>query len=100
MCEMLGEKQPRLAVLIGMMPNPSGHKSYDDKYDYHYFDEAFTTPGNEALKDLRDAANDCPACILAAIRLSGIPVPVVSDFNWTNEMKNVFDEINNADTYE
>lgn len=92
-CKMLKEIQPPLETLVAVLPSPQGQELHDEKYDYDYFPESFTTSCNEALKGLRDAANDCPACILAAIRLSGIPVPVVSDFDLTKEMKVVFDEL-------
>lgn len=44
---------------------------------------------NKCLKWLREACDNCPACILAAIRQRGIPVPMVTDFDWTDEMKAV-----------
>ena len=97
MCTMLGETQPPLEALVAMLPSPKGQETYNEEFDYHYFPEAFTAQCNEALKSLRNAANDCPACILAAIRLSGIPVPVVSDFDWTKQMEGVFDELKEQD---
>ncbi len=92
-CAMLEETQSPLEALVAMLPSPKGQEAWNEEFDYHYFAEAFTTQCNKALKGLRNAANDCPACILAAIRLSGIPVAVMSDFDWAKEMKNIFDEI-------
>ena len=45
---------------------------------------------------LRDATNNCPACIMAALRQSNIPVPMVDSFNFTDEMASIWADINNA----
>ncbi len=49
---------------------------------------------NAALPALREATENCPACILAALRQRGIPVPSVNGFNFTEEMKSVWSDIN------
>ena len=100
MCRMLEETQPPLASLIEMLPDPKGHERYDEDFNTRHFADAFTNSCNESLKGLRDAANDCPACILAAIRLSGVPVDVVSDFSYAAEMKTIFDEMRELDRAE
>ena len=46
------------------------------------------------LPVLREAANNCPACMMAAMRLSGNPVPVFSGFHFKNEMQALFTEAN------
>lgn len=45
-----------------------------------------------ALPKLREATDNCPACILAALRQKGITVPMVEGFDFTAEMKRVFAE--------
>ena len=63
---------------------------------YDFLTELLTNEANAVLPQVRDAANNCPACILASIRQAGIPVPMVTGFDWTNEMKAVWDEFNAA----
>lgn len=44
-----------------------------------------------ALPTLREAADGCPACMLAAIRQAGVPVPLVDGFDFKKEMAEVLD---------
>ena len=48
---------------------------------------------NTAYKALREAAADCPACILASLRQSDTVIP---EFNFATEMKEVWDVVNDA----
>ncbi len=41
------------------------------------------------LPSFRIAAGNCPACMLAALRIKKIPVPMVDDFDFASEMKSV-----------
>jgi hypothetical protein len=54
---------------------------------------------NAALPALREATDNCPACIMAAIRQAGINIPIASDFHFAEEVKTFWDKINeeNAD---
>ena len=49
-----------------------------------------------AVGELRNATGDCPACMMAALRQKGIPVPSIEGFNFTREMKQIFSDINDA----
>ena len=51
---------------------------------------------NNALPKLRDACGNCPACILAALRQKGIPVPLATGFNFTQEMQSLWADINES----
>lgn len=49
------------------------------------------------VSELRTAAGECPACMLAAIRQCGIVSAVTNDlFNYKNEMKDFWDLYNDA----
>lgn len=65
------------------------------------FSDELTEAANAALPSLRNACDNCPACTFAAIRQAGIPVLLVTDFHWTNEMDAVWAEVNkqNAEHY-
>jgi len=49
---------------------------------------------NAMIPKLRDATENCPMCMLAALRQSGIPVPAATAFNYKNELQGIWNEIN------
>jgi len=60
---------------------------------------SYGTLGKEVEKHmpkLRELTENCPACIMAALRQAGIPVPMVESFNFTKEMKSIWADINDA----
>ena len=80
-----------VAGRVALLPDPAPfvlHKGSDPVYS-----EELTAAANAALQSLRLECEDCPACILAAIRQSGIPVWMVSDFDYRSEMENVWQEV-------
>lgn len=100
-CRMItGEVQPRRPVkeLVAILP----------KHPRSYYEGAqdedgtiFPHPNAEsevanALVELRKAYNDCPACIMAALRQAGIPVHCAKGFDFKKEMQSIWDDINNA----
>lgn len=46
--------------------------------------------------NLFGAAQQCPACEMAALRQSGIPCPAVTGFNFTDRMKRIWADVNEA----
>jgi hypothetical protein len=50
--------------------------------------------------NLRRAAQKCPACEMAALRQSGIPCPAVPGFDFTAEMKAIWQDVNESKEYE
>lgn len=86
MCAYVGESQPDLKELIAIVPDY--HKYPDD-----FLDELIAAVA-KALPALREAANNCPACIMAAIRQSNIPLPIVTDFDFEKESKEMLAECN------
>ena len=92
-CKMVEGEQKPLAVLLGLLPTPI---EVEDEYGFRQFDAGTTESVNEALKGLRDACDSCPACIMAALRQKGIPVPMATDFNFSAEMKSLWADINDA----
>jgi hypothetical protein len=90
-------KQWDVALLVGMLPkaedlfefSPAGNEA-----GHGYFPPRASPIINECLPALREACNNCPACILAAIRQAKIPVPCATDFSFTDEMKAVWQIVN------
>ena len=83
------------AELLALLPDPKTFKrieQYDvgeefgGRGEYEVDDdEAMRTAVHAVLPKLRELTEDCPACILAALRQKGIPVPVITDFDWAKE---------------
>ena len=87
MCKMMDWEQPSIADLIALLPTPE-ECSTEDKYGYRYFS------GDKIdIEPLRRITN-CPACLLSAIRQSGIPVPAVQGFDYKKECDGIWSELN------
>ena len=86
-CAMMDEEQPTMAALLEPFAGIEAGEECT-------FDVAVL---NTALAQVRNVAN-CPACIMAAIRQSGIPVPVVEGFNFTEEMRSIWADFNDANS--
>ena len=85
---------PPLADLVQMLPDPVPFKRTYEGTIVEYFDGSLAEAAGVVLPALRAAAGDCPACILAAIRQRGIPVPMVEKFSFGDEMKEIWNGIN------
>lgn len=99
-CDFLCTGGAPLADLIALLPDPVQFKrdvpamTYWNGFENDTID-AYQEPDDEALRaathavlpKLRELTDDCPACILAALRQRAIPVPLIEDFNYTEEMK-------------
>jgi len=81
-CLLMEATQAKMEDLIAILPNAELHKTDSDDYS-----PTLTVAANEVLPKLRKAANNCPACILAAIRQAHIPVPMVTDFDFAAELR-------------
>ncbi len=77
-------QQADIEAMKALLPNPPPECSNRD------FDDEV----NAALPKLREMADNCPACIMAALRQKGIPVPAASDFYFTKEMNDLWKDIN------
>lgn len=47
-----------------------------------------------ATHSLRGASDGCPACMMAALRQKGIPVPMIEGFDFKREMQVIFERAN------
>ena len=88
-CAILKEEQPTMAALLRPF---AGIMAVEHEYEYLSFDEVAL---NACLAKVRNVST-CPACIMAAIRQSGIPVPAVSGFNFTEEMRGIWSDFDDA----
>jgi hypothetical protein len=97
-CErMSGNTATPMPEMLALLPDPEKFKrieSWDAGEDFGGAgeaewpdDAALCAAVHAALPALRELTEDCPVCILAALRQRGIPVPIVTDFNFTKEME-------------
>ena len=89
-CKMVEGEQKPIAELLALLPETA---SWEDEYGFVVYHEDTTKNVNAALPLLRDACEGCPACILSALRQKGIPVPLATDFDFTKEMKSLWNDI-------
>lgn len=95
MCEIAGGEHTPIAELIALLPDAAPVRMLmTDHDDYWEAQRQFAVALKAALPALRTAAGDCPACIMAALRQAGIPVPLAEDFNFTAECKALFEARN------
>ena len=90
-CKMVAGEQKPIAELLALLPKPV---SREDEYGFVVFNKDTTENVNAALPSLRDACENCPACIIAALRQKGIPVPLATDFDFKREMGSIWNDIN------
>ncbi|MES2634076.1 MAG: hypothetical protein V4669_13965 [Pseudomonadota bacterium] len=104
-CALTGGDSPTpLADLIAMLPDPAKCTVHSPAEDLGEFgtvpaydmldDEVLRAAVHLVLPKLREASGHCPSCILAALRQRGIPVPVVTEFNYSEELKSMWSEFN------
>lgn len=84
------EQQPT-ETLLALLPEPESLWSDGGGEAFGFI---YTENLQTAMKKLREVTEDCPACILAALRQKGIPVALINDFNFTAECEAVWAEIN------
>lgn len=77
--------------LIAMLPDSTAYHAEQFGDIEH---SALIAAVKVALPLLRKAVEDCPACVMAALRQANIPVPMVDDFNFNAEMAEIFSTIN------
>ena len=103
-CKMLADGEtagedhrPDTAALVRLLPTPEQFRVVDEHCpSFSNFSGELTTATNAALPKLRETCGNCPACIMAALRQAGIPVPMAAEYNWTDEMESIWADINDA----
>lgn len=86
-------QQSTPAELVALLPVPIVTKT---EFDGMKFQDGFEAAVVSAVPKLREAAGNCPACMLAALRQARIPVPIAEGFCYTDEMKELWSNVNEA----
>lgn len=89
-CDLMGEVTPTVADLVALLPRPGDYPSLGTMDEVNTLREAV----DASIPVLREAAHNCPACIMAALRQASIPVPMVDEFDFKREMDSIFASIN------
>lgn len=77
-----------LRALVAMLPTPVAQDwDYNGNPSPRF--EQFMREVAKVAPKLREATDGCPACMLAAIRQAGVPVPLVEGFDFKKEMAEV-----------
>jgi len=89
-CMILGVAQTPMSELLAILPKVTW--DYPEPLETCYMcapslSSISLAQANDALPALRDRANNCPACIMAAIRQKGFPVAAIDDFDFSSEMR-------------
>jgi hypothetical protein len=77
-----------VADLVHLLPDATEYNNADFISDQLRTD--FSSQLEAGMAKLREASDNCPACIMAALRQAKIAVPMVESFNFKEEMKQVF----------
>ncbi len=98
MCEKIETlRQPPMADLVAIMPNPEQYKEIHAEHGYEMY-PGLQVPFEAALAKLIDAAQDCPMCILAALKQSGT-VQFNATWDFQKECKSIWADINDTQNY-
>jgi len=100
-CKMVEAQGHTLVSLIAMLPDSRPYidtcSGYDD--DNHVQGRFLSEAVAAVLPEFRKQAENCPACMMAAFRQAKIPLPMVDGFNFTEEMKSIWADINAAQAH-
>jgi hypothetical protein len=91
---MLGQRPTDLKELISMLPDPAPYYRENPIEDQGYYGSGLTDAINAIWTNFHFEAQECPACMMAALRQRGIPVPMADRFDFKARMKEIFDYAN------
>jgi hypothetical protein len=102
-CAKTGAPTTPMADMLALLPEPSACMKVfpgenilgfevEDRVDFdpEKLDAALAT----ALPALRELTNNCPTCIFAAFRQKGIPLPLATGFDYTEELESFWADMN------
>lgn len=94
MCEIAGGMPTPMNELLAIMPDP------EQFHSILYGQDVYSMPQETAkdiLEKLRTATNNCPACIMAALRQKGIFLSLIPDFDYKAEVNLFWNEYNSSE---
>ena len=90
------EVQPNTDKLIAMLPDPTEyHTAFIDEFGLQREEwPGLSEAVDKVLPALRESANNCPVCLLAAFRQRGIHLSLVENFEYKDELASLWAEVN------
>jgi hypothetical protein len=101
MCNAAEAEQPKMVDMLAVLPDPDPFKMHEIDgqplgEDHFFYTDELDKAVDEALPKLRDICNNCPACIMSALRQKGIPAPVARNFHYEAEKRDMWSDLNPA----
>lgn len=87
MREKLHFIQPKISLVLEVLPNPADYEIEDKCNGYS---DQFDVDIASGMSKLRKITKTCPMCVMAALRQKGIPIPVVKSFNYKEECASIW----------
>lgn len=98
-CKMLLEMpQTDIADLMAILPDPAGRRVKSTYNEGFYLPEEFEEEVDLAIPKLREAANFCPLCMLAALRQKGVPATMAKSLKVKEVMASIWSDANDNDS--
>ncbi len=92
-CGILEQPQSDLVKAMELLPEPKDYlKEHCESGLYSYV--GLEKAVEDVMPKLRDFVGNCPACIMAALIQKGIPVPMVTSFNFKERCQEVWADFN------
>jgi len=90
-CKMVEGEQKPIAELMAVLP-PTPTRA-DDEYGYSMIVGLTEEQVNATIPALRAVCGACPACMMAALRQRGIPVPMATVYSFKADMASLWSDI-------
>ncbi len=94
-CKLLEKDQPNLLDIITLVPKIREYQ-HEDEFGFVCTLTKFDAIANESLKMVRKKTGNCPACIMAVYRQAGIPMPILTEFNFKKECQSIWNDFNDG----
>lgn len=105
MCKAMDETPKPISELLTLLPDPEEFHSVKHHSDFEFSgiisggwdEDVYEMPkeiADKILTDLRETTNNCPACIMAALRQKGIFLSLIAGFDFKKEVDRFWSEIN------
>ena len=91
MCAFAAIEQRPMTDIRACLPNRADYEPEPDVYGFIVYTDLEKAIA-VSLEDLRKLTDGCPACIMAALRQQGIPIPAARDFDFKAECQQWFNE--------
>jgi hypothetical protein len=91
-CAMNGSSPPPIEEMLAILPDPTSFNAASAGPGWEIEQNNLTALVEAAMPRLRELTEGCPACMMAALRQKGIPVPMGMDYK--AEMESFFSDFN------